>query len=125
MHAPRLDFRVDAERQSISRNYEPINPLKTFLTIGECHFLHLDLIKKVHKNCKKLFKTVNYAYCSVPTYPSGCIGFFIMSDSELNFKIPLRSFGEDFEKIKLRYYNSQVHTASFCLPQFVVNALND
>uniref|UniRef100_A0A8C9JR44 Spermidine synthase n=1 Tax=Panthera tigris altaica TaxID=74533 RepID=A0A8C9JR44_PANTA len=44
---------------------------------GECQWLHLDLIKEMRQFCKSLFPVVAYAYCSIPTYPSGQIGFFL------------------------------------------------
>lgn len=74
-------------------------------------------------SCKTIFSTVEYGYAAVPTYPSGCIGFFVMSVDKVNIREPLRTFGAEFEQRKLKYYNSAVHSAAFCLPQFVSNAL--
>ena len=38
---------------------------------------------------------------------------------EVNFKEPVRTFSdEDLENLGLRYYNSDVHRASYVLPQF-------
>ena len=45
-------------------------------------WLHLDLIGKVMTDCGKLFPTIEYAFTTIPTYPSGQIGFFLMSNDE-------------------------------------------
>ena len=45
--------------------------------IGECLWLHLDLIAKVLGDCRALFPSVKYGYTTIPTYPSGQIGFII------------------------------------------------
>ncbi|XP_072863944.1 spermidine synthase isoform X2 [Chlorocebus sabaeus] len=46
---------------------------------GECQWLHLDLIKEMRQFCQSLFPVVAYAYCTIPTYPSGQIGFMLCS----------------------------------------------
>jgi spermidine synthase len=46
-------------------------------TQGECLWLHLDLIHRVMGNVRELFPKVNYAFTTIPTYPSGQIGFMI------------------------------------------------
>lgn len=44
---------------------------------------------------------------------------------ETNFKEPLRIFSEDeLNKMKLRYYNAEMHRASFVLPRFAQRAFN-
>ena len=40
---------------------------------GECMWLHLDLITSVLAVTRKIFSTVEYAYTSIPSYPSGKI----------------------------------------------------
>ena len=49
-------------------------------TQGECQWLHLDLIAKVMGECRELFARVKYAYTTIPTYPSGQIGFIIATN---------------------------------------------
>lgn len=46
---------------------------------GECQWLHLELIKEMRNFCKTLFPVVEYAYGTIPTYPSGQIGFMLCS----------------------------------------------
>jgi spermidine synthase len=95
-------------------------------TQGECQWLHLDLIKKVLDNSKKLYPVVEYAWTSIPTYPSGQIGFILCcNEAGRDLKKPLREFGKEFERAKLRYYNSKVHEAAFVLPQFAASVLQN
>lgn len=46
---------------------------------GECQWLHLELIKEMRSFCETLFPAVEYAYSTIPTYPSGQIGFMLCS----------------------------------------------
>ncbi|KAE8591811.1 hypothetical protein XENTR_v10018579 [Xenopus tropicalis] len=94
---------------------------------GECQWLHLDLIKEMHQFCKTLFPVVEYAYCTIPTYPSGQIGFMLCSkDPSTNFKEPVQQLSqEQVDKMNLRYYNSRIHQAAFVLPEFTRKALSD
>ena len=55
---------------------------------GECLWLHLDLIKGMLQFCRTLFPVTDYAYTTIPTYPSGQIGFVLCS------KNPVSSFLE-------------------------------
>jgi spermidine synthase len=48
-------------------------------TQGECMWLHLDFIEGIIGKVRDIFPTVKYAYTSIPTYPSGQIGFLIAS----------------------------------------------
>lgn len=48
-------------------------------TQGECQWLHLDFIEGVIAKVRDLFPSVRYAYTTIPTYPSGQIGFLIAS----------------------------------------------
>lgn len=48
-------------------------------TQGECQWLHLDFIAGVIGKVRNLFPAVKYAYTTIPTYPSGQIGFLIAS----------------------------------------------
>lgn len=93
-------------------------------TQAENQWLHLPLITKLKKDCKEVFPNVEYAYTTIPTYPSGQIGFMVCcKDAERNLKTPLRSFSAEDEEKLLRYYNSDIHKASFILPTFARTAL--
>ncbi|XP_064643248.1 spermidine synthase-like [Lineus longissimus] len=94
-------------------------------TQGECMWLHLELIKSMTEFCKTLYPVVAYGYTTIPTYPSGQIGFMMCSlNKETNFKEPVRIFSdEEVDTLGWKYYNSDVHRAAFVLPQFAKKAL--
>jgi len=108
--------------QQMSRALKPNGLL---CTQGECMWLHLDLIKNMKKFCNTIFPVVDYASTSVPTYPSGQIGFIMCSkNKDTSFRDPATKFSEeDCRQMTLRYYNSRVHAAAFVLPQFAKEAL--
>ncbi|OXB64430.1 hypothetical protein ASZ78_010013 [Callipepla squamata] len=98
---------------------------------GECQWLHLDLIKEMRQFCKSLFPVVEYAYCTIPTYPSGQIGFMLCSKNPVlqnylasllqntNFREPVQQLSQQqVEERSLKYYNSDIHRAAFILPEF-------
>ncbi|KAH9818053.1 Saccharopine dehydrogenase-domain-containing protein [Melampsora americana] len=90
-----------------------LRPNGSISTQGECIWLHLPLIHSLIKGSKDLFPQVEYAYTSIPTYPSGTIGFVVCSlDKDRNLTKPLRQVRNT------RYYNKRVHEAAFVLPEF-------
>ncbi|XP_019185169.1 PREDICTED: spermidine synthase 1-like [Ipomoea nil] len=99
-------------------------------TQAESFWLHLDIIEGIAANCRQIFKgSVNYAWTSIPTYPSGMIGFMLCSTEgpPVDFRHPVHSFDEggshDTAKEPLRYYNKEIHSAAFCLPSFAKKVL--
>jgi spermidine synthase len=92
-------------------------------TQGECMWLHLDLIEKVVKRTKDIMPVVKYAYTTVPTYPSGQIGFIIASNNEkFLLNQPAKSTPSDME---LKYYSTPLHSSAFVLPAFAESKLNN
>ncbi|XP_024954827.2 spermidine synthase 1-like [Citrus sinensis] len=79
-------------------------------------------------DCHRIFKgSASYAWTTVPTYPSGVIGFMLCStESEgpsVDFIHPINPIDPDqifgVAKGPLKFYNSaEVHAAAFCLPTF-------
>ncbi|ORX83761.1 spermidine synthase-like protein [Basidiobolus meristosporus CBS 931.73] len=95
-------------------------------TQGECMWLHLPLIKKVLDFSKEMYPVVEYAFTTIPTYPSGQIGFIMCCKEEgRNLKKPLRTWTPEEEAKLCKYYNSAVHEAAFVLPQFAKSFLNE
>lgn len=93
-------------------------------TQAENQWLHLELITKLKKSCKEVFPTVEYAYTTIPTYPSGQIGFMVCcKDASRNVKEPLRTWALKEEEELCRYYSKEIHKASFVLPTFARKAL--
>lgn len=93
----------------------------------ECLWLDLDLIKGAKRFCEEIYEKFSYAYATIPTYPSGQIGFVLCStNKDTDFKVPERVLSDKQVKgMELRYYNSSVHKASFVLPEFARQVLED
>mmetsp|Transcript_33113 Transcript_33113/g.43599 ORF Transcript_33113/g.43599 Transcript_33113/m.43599 type:complete len:320 (-) Transcript_33113:430-1389(-) len=99
-----------------------LNPGGITCTQGECIWLHLKLITTVIAACANIFPNVEYAYTTIPTYPSGQIGFVICSNSnEDNYlRQPKRP---PTPEMGLKYYRPAIHHAAFVLPQFADEAI--
>mmetsp|Transcript_18676 Transcript_18676/g.24314 ORF Transcript_18676/g.24314 Transcript_18676/m.24314 type:complete len:314 (+) Transcript_18676:67-1008(+) len=104
---------------------DALNPNGVICCQGECMWLHLDLIEGVLSSCCQMFPTVEYAYTTIPTYPSGQIGFFLLSSNEkagacINAeRVPSPEMQES-----LKYYSAQIHPVSFVLPEFASRAVD-
>ena len=84
-------------------------------TQGESFFLHGETVKSLVNICRNLFNHAFYAFMLVPTYPGGNIGTCVGSMGR-DPRTPARKLPEEVQK-QLRYYNSEIHAASFILPE--------
>ena len=120
------------EEKFFRQIYRVLKPGGVLCSQAECAWLHLDLIVELAKMCKEIFVngSVQYGYTSIPTYPSGQIGFMLCckpdeDGSTVDFTKPKRYptpvEGSDLKP--MRYYNAQVHAAAFVLPEFAREAL--
>ncbi|KAL4770289.1 Spermine/spermidine synthase-domain-containing protein [Aspergillus nidulans var. acristatus] len=93
---------------------------------SENQWLHLPLIADLKKACNEVFPVAEYAYTTIPTYPSGQIGFMVCcKDANRNVKEPVRTWSREEEERLCRYYNQDIHRASFVLPNFARKALGN
>jgi len=93
-------------------------------SLAENQWLHLPLITHLRRSCLEIFPHVEYGYTTIPTYPSGQIGFLVCcKDTDRNLKEPLRYWSEEEEEKLCRYYNKATHSAAFVLPAFARKAL--
>ena len=84
----------------------------------------MQLITELKKACREVFPIAEYAYTTIPTYPSGQIGFMVCcKDPSRDVSKPLRTLPEEEEQKLYRYYNKRIHEASFVLPTFAAVAL--
>ena len=88
-------------------------------------WLHIPTITEVKGHLQKVFDQVEYSNMSIPTYPCGQIGCILAAKGKTteigSIKKPQR---EDIAVLdKCRYYNTEVHEASFVLPSFVRDSL--
>lgn len=91
---------------------------------AENQWLHLPLITNLKKSCKEVFPVVEYGYTTIPTYPSGQIGFMVCcKDASRDVTKPVRQWTAEEEDKNCKYYNSEVHKAAFVLPNFARKAL--
>ncbi|KAF2882482.1 hypothetical protein ILUMI_23707 [Ignelater luminosus] len=86
----------------------------------------LEHVQDTISNCKKHFDVVDYAINSVPTYPTGQIGYVIASlNPNANLRLPKFLIQDkQAEELDLRFYNSDVHSAAFVLPNFAKKVLS-
>ena len=85
-------------------------------------WLHLDLIKPLVDSISQTFSTVEYAYTTMPTYPSGQIGFIIATKGRATCTKPERKPTEEVQA-GLKYYTPELHEAAFVLPAFAKRAI--
>ncbi|XP_077227831.1 spermine synthase-like [Tasmannia lanceolata] len=109
-----------------------LRPGGVLCNMAESMWLHTHLIHDMLSICRETFKgSVHYAWTSVPTYPSGVIGFLLCSTEGpyVDFLNPINPIekldGAHKFKRELRFYNSEVHVAAFALPSFVKRELRD
>jgi spermidine synthase len=91
-------------------------------TQGECMWLHLHLIKPLIDSITEIYASVEYAYTTIPTYPSGQIGFIIATKGRGECKKPERKPSDDVQE-NLQYYTPELHEAAFVLPAFAKRAI--
>ncbi|KAF7359445.1 Saccharopine dehydrogenase [Mycena sanguinolenta] len=93
--------------------HDALAPGGSISTQGECLWLHLPLIKSLREMTQGLFAKSEYAFTTIPTYPSGQIGFVVATkDATRDLRTPVRDVPNT------RYYNRAVHSAAFVLPEF-------
>lgn len=98
---------------------------------AESMWLHTHLIQDMLSTCRVVFKgSVHYAWTSVPTYPSGVIGFLLCSTAgpPVNFLNPINPIEKQEGALnsgrKLAFYNTEMHKAAFALPSFLKRELS-
>lgn len=112
-----------------------LRPGGVLCNMAESMWLHTHLIEDLVSICRRTFKgSVRYAWASVPTYPSGIIGFLLCATEgpPVDFINPVNPIEKLEGALKhrrdLRFYNSEMHKAAFALPSFLkreVCALRD
>eukprot|EP01100_Stratorugosa_tubuloviscum_P003827 TRINITY_DN192_c1_g1_i1.p1 TRINITY_DN192_c1_g1~~TRINITY_DN192_c1_g1_i1.p1 ORF type:complete len:290 (+),score=149.20 TRINITY_DN192_c1_g1_i1:213-1082(+) len=105
--------------------FKALKPGGILCAQSECIWLHLNLIKSLGEAARTVFPIVEYAYTTIPTYPSGQIGFLVCNKEETS-KLPKRTVNEaliETEIESLQYYTSEIHPSSFILPNFAKKQL--
>lgn len=79
---------------------------------------------KTHNKISKVFNETHVYGFQMPTYPSG-IWYFGFASKKFH---PINDFKEDYWKslnLRTRYYNTDIHRASFVLPNYVKELLDE
>jgi spermidine synthase len=92
-------------------------------TQGECMWLHLDLIRPLIQKISSKYTSVEYAYTTIPTYPSGQIGFIVATKGKSDGCKTAARIPDDAMQETLRYYSNELHGAAFVLPAFARRAI--
>jgi hypothetical protein len=93
--------------------YNALNPGGNTIIQAETPWLILPVIAKLRNMTSTVFPVTEYAFTTVPSYPSGQIGFVICSKNpNRDVKIPLREIGNT------KYYNGALHRSAFVVPEF-------
>ncbi|BFZ18698.1 hypothetical protein BsWGS_21737 [Bradybaena similaris] len=92
---------------------------------GATTFTDIPFIIDMVTQCKEVFPRVGYATGNTPTYATGILGYLLASSiPDIDFTKPIRRLSdEDLKRMELKYYNSDIHTASFVLPNYARDAL--
>ena len=100
--------------------HDALTPGGHISTQAECLWLHTPLIKELKQTTGQIFAVAEYAFTTIPTYPSGQIGFMVCAKGEKrDLKIPVRKVPNTI------YYNENIHKAAFILPEFARSLLED
>lgn len=98
-----------------------LRPGGIIATQSESIYLFPDIAGRISRFARANFRYSGYASILVPTYPTGMIGAAVACDIR-DIRIPARPVPPD---MKLRYYNSAIHTGSFALPTFAESFIEE
>ena len=87
---------------------------------SESPFYHLPFMVHTHRLMKGIYRDAGFYLAPVPTYPSGSWSF-LMGSKKQDISLPVYR-GQ--AGLPTRYYDKNIHTASFSLPRFLAEALD-
>jgi spermidine synthase len=90
-----------------------------FVSQSESPFYHLPFMVDIYRRIDRIYPKVGFYLAAVPSYPSGNWSFLMGS------KAGGTSFPEcrDHVELPTKYYDRQIHMASFAIPRFLAEAL--
>ncbi|WP_067706692.1 polyamine aminopropyltransferase [Erwinia sp. ErVv1] len=91
---------------------------------GVC-FLQQDEAINSHRKLSHYFNDVSFYQAAIPTYYGGIMTFAWASNNPALRQLDTATLQARFDAANLncRYYNPAIHTGSFALPQYLLNAL--
>ena len=104
-----------------------LNPGGILVTQNGVAYMQLDEVITTNTRLKKSFTDHTFYSAAVPSYVGGIMTFaWASNNNELRLtqlkKLKLRFVSS---AINTRYYNPEIHLASFALPQYIIDALSD
>jgi spermidine synthase len=96
-----------------------LGPDGVFVTQSESPFYHMPFMVDVYRKMSGIYPQVGFYFAPVPTYPSG-IWSFLMGSRAGNTSLPEC---RDQVDLPTKYYDCQIHLASFAVPRFLAEAL--
>ena len=89
-------------------------------------FMQLDEVRTTAARLAPLFRDTTFYSAAVPTYIGGIMTFAWATDAPGLRNIPLSELEGRFKAadIKTRYYNPEIHLASFALPQYLLDTIS-
>lgn len=90
-------------------------------------FMQLDEVTTTAKRLQPYFSDQSFYCAAVPTYIGGVMTFAWATDNKAYRTLTADTLKKRFNaaNIKCRYYNPAIHAASFALPQYIVDALEE
>lgn len=114
-----------------SRFYEGckrcLNEGGVFVAQNGVPFMQQDEIVTTRRRLSPYFADQTFYNAAVPTYVGGVMTFAWASDNAELRQLDVAALSERYARsaIVTRYYNPALHAASFALPQYVLNALEE
>lgn len=104
-----------------------LNPNGILVTQNGVPFFQKDEVQLTHRRMGANFQDMSFYCAPVPTYYGGFMTFAWGTDNSKMRELPLSEIENRWAQsdIATRYYTPSIHQASFALPQYVVNALNE
>jgi len=95
--------------------YKALTENGLFVAQTESPFYNRNLIPRIIGDVRSIFPATRLFLASIPTYPGGLWSFTMGSKKYDPLKVDINSI----QKMETRYYNPEIHRASFILPEFV------
>lgn len=114
-----------------SRFYQGIasclNENGIFVAQNGVSFLQTQEVITTAKRLAPVFKQASFYTAAVPTYVGGIMTFAWATNQESHKTVALTTLEARFQEanLKTRFYTPSLHQASFALPQYIMEALNN
>ena len=95
--------------------YNALTENGLFVAQTESPFYNRELIPRIIGDVRSIFPMARFFMANIPTYPGGLWSFTMGSKKYDPLKVDINSI----PKMETRYYNPEIHSSSFVLPEFV------